>query len=485
MWADYLEAKIPILTSATVSGAFTKGCESIQCTTALAMEVSEQYVTAQLGIVAARFEHKIDSVNKNIDWKWSLLDFCFRNIFNDTQRLTSIFKADIQMAIQSGLNEIEEQLFSLMGEFQQKLLDEASALDPTQLQMFTCGLHDHERGASVFCCCQARQQDEPGEDSFFRGGPTPLIHDALMKLPLHGELVYQKLLTKLEKAIEDHSSAIFQKIKQDVQAYNFSAAISTACNTGPSAAAGSATEVLKEEHPSGISFGMADRTLDSDSDIVSGIAIPSHTSANHETEDSDVMIVVTTPPPEHQALVEILVSQLAIDTKLVGTASQNVFKVTPTEQAEAVSTIQSMMDLEDQGKDPNTVTESVTPTCAPASTATAMSRDTLAMKLKLSAKELTCLQEMATNVRMEHLLQAAAQEGINMPALPSLPSLAFSSSCMVKCSFFDLFFQSFFLEGGSCVAGDMVYAAGGFGFFITDLNLVALLLTLSKPSCWV
>ena len=105
-WADYLDAKIPILTSATVSGAFTKGCESTQHTIALAMEVFEQYVTAQLGIVAARFEHKIDSVNKNADWKRSLLDICFRNIFNDTQRLTSILKADIWMAIQLGLNEI-------------------------------------------------------------------------------------------------------------------------------------------------------------------------------------------------------------------------------------------------------------------------------------------------------------------------------------------------------------------------------------------
>ena len=80
-----------------------------------------------------------------------------------------------------------------------------------------------------------------------------------------------------------------------------------------------------------------------------------------------------------------------------------------------------MMNLEDQGKDPNTVTESVTPAHAPASTATATLRDTLAMKQKLSAKELKCLQEMvATNVGMEHLLQAAAQEGIDIPALPSL-----------------------------------------------------------------
>ena len=136
-WAYYLDAKILTLTSAAVSGAFTKGCKSIQCTMSLVMEVFKQYVIAQLGIVATRFEHKIDSVNKNIDWKQSLLDFCFRNIFNDTQRLTNILKADIQMAMQSGLNEIEEHLFSLMGEFKQKLLDEASALDPTQLQMFT------------------------------------------------------------------------------------------------------------------------------------------------------------------------------------------------------------------------------------------------------------------------------------------------------------------------------------------------------------
>ena len=81
-----------------------------------------------------------------------------------------------------------------------------------------------------------------------------------------------------------------------------------------------------------------------------------------------------------------------------------------------------MMSLEDQGRDPNTVTESVALAHAPASTATATSRDILAMKLKLSAKELKHLQEMVTtDVGMEHLLQTAAQEGINMCASPSLP----------------------------------------------------------------
>ena len=137
-----------------------------------------------------------------------------------------------------------------MGEFQQKLLDKASALDPTQLQMFTRWLHDCDRGSSVLCHCQARQQVKPAEDSFFRGGPTPPIHDALMELPLHGELVYQELQTDLEKAIQDHAAAVFQKIKQDAEAYNFSDAIPITRNIGPSAA-----EVLREEHPLGISFG--------------------------------------------------------------------------------------------------------------------------------------------------------------------------------------------------------------------------------------
>ena len=58
-----------------------------------------------------------------------------------------------------------------------------------------------DRGASVLHCCQARQQDEPAEDSFFRCGPTPSIHDALMELPFHSKLVYQELQTDLEKAI--------------------------------------------------------------------------------------------------------------------------------------------------------------------------------------------------------------------------------------------------------------------------------------------
>ena len=115
-----------------------------------------------------------------------------------------------------------------------------------------------------------------------------------MELPLHGDLVYQDLQTDLEKAIQDHAVAVFQKIKQDAEAYNFSDSIPTAHNTEPSAAAGSAAEVLGEEHSSSVSFGITDRTLDGDSGIVSGITIPSHTSANREAEDSDVVIVATT-----------------------------------------------------------------------------------------------------------------------------------------------------------------------------------------------
>ena len=95
MWSEYMDAKTPVLTSASVSSAFIQGYESIQCTASLATEVFEQYMVACLGLVAGRFEHKIDSVKKSIEWKHSLLDFCFRNIFNNTQRLINILRADI------------------------------------------------------------------------------------------------------------------------------------------------------------------------------------------------------------------------------------------------------------------------------------------------------------------------------------------------------------------------------------------------------
>ena len=194
-----------------------------------------------------------------------------------------------------------------MGEFWQKLLDEAGVLDLTQMQMFTHGLYNHDRGASALHHCQTKQQDELAEDFFFKGGPTPCIHDALMELPLHGELVYKELQTDLEKAIQDNSSAIFQEIKQGAPTDNFSSAIPTARGTVPTAA-GSALDVLREEYPSDISFGVTDGTLEDDSGMVSGIAIPSCTSGDHETEDSDVMIVSTTPAPECQALAETPIS---------------------------------------------------------------------------------------------------------------------------------------------------------------------------------
>ena len=132
--------------------------------------------------------------------------------------------------MQTGLNEIGAQLLSLMGDFQQKLQDEANALDPSQLQMFTCGLCDCNRGASNLCCCQVRQLDEPAEDSFFRGGLIPCIHDTLTKLPL--EVVYPELQTDLEKAIQDNAASVFGKIRKGIPANTFSRAIPTACGNG-------------------------------------------------------------------------------------------------------------------------------------------------------------------------------------------------------------------------------------------------------------
>ena len=49
-WADYLDAKIPSLTSAAITGAFTKRCESMKHTASLVTEVFDQYIIARLGI---------------------------------------------------------------------------------------------------------------------------------------------------------------------------------------------------------------------------------------------------------------------------------------------------------------------------------------------------------------------------------------------------------------------------------------------------
>ena len=191
--------------------------------------------------------------------------------------------------MQTGLNEIEAQLLSLMGEFQQKLLDEASALDPSQLQMFTHGIRDCDRGASNLCCCQVRL-DKPAEDSFFRGGLTPCIHNALTKLPLHGEVVYPELQTDLEKAIQDNAAAVFGKIRQGTPANTFSRAIPTVCGNGQLVTS-SAVGVLKEEHPTGTSFGVVEETLE-EGGVINGITAPSQVSDGQELEDSNVIIVV-------------------------------------------------------------------------------------------------------------------------------------------------------------------------------------------------
>ena len=80
------------------------------------------------------------------------------------------------------------------------------------------------------------------------------------------------------------------------------------------------------------------------------------------------------------------------------------------------------MDDEDNSKVSTTEVKAVATIPAPVSAAKTASKDLLALKLNLTAKELKQFQNMiAWEVRMEHLLQAAAQEGVDMPALLSLP----------------------------------------------------------------
>ena len=340
---------------------------------------------------------------------------------DDAQKLTNILKADIQFTVQTGLSEIETQLLSLTGEFQQKLLDEASALDPSELQMFTYGLHDHDRGASNLCHCQVRQLGEPAKDSFFRGGLTPCIHKTLTKLPLHGEVVYPELQTDLEKAIQDNVATVFGKIRQGMPTDTFSRAIPTVCGNGQ-LVTGSAVGVLKEEHPTGTSFGVVKETLEEEGGVVSGITSPSQASGGQEIEDSDVIIVGSTPGCNHPALMKIPMPLHAKGSRPVWTAPCNIFVTPLTEQAQAVDTIQAIMDDEDHHRTLATMTQVAAAALTPSSAVTATGKESLARRLRLTAKELECFQEMiATEVGMGHLLRTAVQEGIEMPASPDIP----------------------------------------------------------------
>ena len=144
-------------------------------------------------------------------------------------------------------------------------------------------------------------------------------------------------------------------------------------------------DILREEYPSGISFGV---TLEDDSGVASGIAIPSHTSGDHETEDSNVMIVSTTPATECQILTKIPIPSQTRGSRPAETAPRNIFEVSFSEQTKAIGTIQIMMDADDKSKIPATDIKAGATIPAPASAVTVALKDLLALKLNFSAKEL-------------------------------------------------------------------------------------------------
>ena len=204
-----------------------------------------------------------------------------------------------------------------------------------------------------------------------------------------------------------------------------------------------------------VSFGITDGTLKGDSGAISGVPVPSHTSADHETEDSDVMIVATTLAPECTALAEIPIPQWVRDIQQAETTPWNVFKVTVAEQDQAVSTIKSMMRHDDKDKNLNSATGLGIAVLAMSLTAVTPSRNALPFKLGLSLKELKCLQEIvATDVRMEHLREKAAQEGTDLPTSQDLPS---SQESFGKAAAIQLEFS---IEGLVLLAGNATVDAG-------------------------
>ena len=95
-----------------------------------------------------------------------------------------------------------------------------------------------------------------------------------------------------------------------------------------------------------------------------------------------------------------------------------------TEQAQAVDTIQTIMDDEDHHRTLATVTQVAAATLAPSSAVTATGKELPARRLKLMAKELKRFQEItATEVGMGHKLKTATKEGIEMLASRNIPNL--------------------------------------------------------------
>ena len=135
-----------------------------------------------------------------------------------------------------------------------------------------------------------------------------------------------------------------------------------------------------------------------------------------------MIIVGSTPGCDCPALVEIPVPQCAKGSSLAWIAPHNIFETPMTEQAQAVDTIQTIMDDEDRHRTSVTMTQAVATALAPSSAVTATNKELLAGRLRLMAKELKRFQEMiATEVEMGHLLKIATQEGIEMPVSPDIP----------------------------------------------------------------
>ena len=233
--------------------------------------------------------------------------------------------------------------------------------------------------------------------------------------------MYPELQTDLENAIQDNAAAMFGKIKQGTPADTFSRAIPTVHGNGQ-LVTGSAVGVLEEEHPTGTSFGVVKETLQEEGGVISGITAPSQVSGGQDIEDSDVILVGSTPGCDRPALVEIPMPQHAKGSRPVWIAPCNIFETPLTEKAQAVDTIQTIMDDEDCHRTSATVTQAAATALAPASAVTATDKELLAGRLRLMAKELKHFQEMiAFEVGMGHLLRMATQEGIKMPASPNIP----------------------------------------------------------------
>ena len=143
-WEEYLEKRPGEITPYQVMAVLTHNQLKIGRSVVRTLELFDWYVTSRLAAVIGCFNKRVGADSTGERWRHALVNFAYKNICFDMKQLVEVLRGDLQVMIQHGLTEVQEDILEAVKTFIDSFHIKVSTLSPPQVNTllnYLCAYH--------------------------------------------------------------------------------------------------------------------------------------------------------------------------------------------------------------------------------------------------------------------------------------------------------------------------------------------------------